>query len=292
MDPSYGRDVTAFLTPPDELAPKGVALRDVLSLEQVERDLFKASVVYEDRWSLYGGQVAAQALIAAGRTVADDRVPHSLHGYYLRPGDSRLPVVFRVARDRDGGSFSARRVVAVQGGEVILNLSASFAVPDASAESVVEAALPDVSRPSLATVGTAPPRLIDVEQWLPEQPTETYAWPTRIWLRCTASLPSDPLVQAALLTYLSDLSTGHGGLPQSRGKVQSTIDHVLWLHRPVVADGWVLSELRSVSVGHGRGLYTGGLWLEDGTLAGTLAQETLFRTPRSRGASGAAEVRP
>jgi len=101
---------------------------DVLDLEEIDRDLYRSTLLFTDPLPLYGGQVAAQALRAAGATVAADRLPHSLHGYFLRSGDAGRPVVFRVDRDRDGGSFSARRVVALQGGEVVFNMSASFAV--------------------------------------------------------------------------------------------------------------------------------------------------------------------
>src|SRR5690349_13598248 len=102
---------------------------DVLDLEELDRDLYRSTLVFPDPFPLYGGQVAAQALLAAGRTVPEGRLPHSLHGYFLRPGDAARPTIFRVDRDRDGGSFSARRVVALQGGEVVLNMSVSFQRP-------------------------------------------------------------------------------------------------------------------------------------------------------------------
>src|SRR5919202_5825385 len=102
---------------------------DVLDLEELDRDLYRSTLVFDDPFPLYGGQVAAQALRAAGPTVPEGRLPHSLHGYFLRSGNARRPAIFRVDRDRDGRSFSARRVVAVQGGEVVFNMSASFAAP-------------------------------------------------------------------------------------------------------------------------------------------------------------------
>ena len=254
--------------------PEGVALLDVLELERVDRDLFRSTALFEEPWSLFGGQVAAQALLAAGRTVQAERRPHSLHGYFLRPGDSRRPVVFSVDRDRDGRSFSARRVVARQEGEVILNLSASFHAGDDQAQDEV-ALRPPVAA---ATQVTVPHRLIGFEQRVVDLPFTVH--PTRVWMRSTQALPADPLVHAAALTYLSDIYTGHGALQSAVGKHQSTLDHTVWFHRPARADEWVLMDLQARSVGQGRGLYTGELWTEAGVLVASLAQETLYRQDR------------
>ena len=120
----------AYDVPEIAFGPAGIDLLEVLDLEPLDRDLFRTRLTFSEHWPLYGGQVVAQALLAAGKTVDPERLPHSLHCYFLRPGDSRKPVVFAVDRDRDGGSFSARRVVARQDGEVILNLASSFAQPD------------------------------------------------------------------------------------------------------------------------------------------------------------------
>lgn len=249
-----------------------MALLDVLALERVDRDLFRSTALFEEPWSLFGGQVAAQALLAAGRTVEPGRPPHSLHGYFLRPGDSRRPVVFSVERDRDGRSFSARRVVALQEGEVILNLSASFHAGDAEADD--EVALRPPAATATAEV-TVPDRLIGFEQRVVDLPYTAH--PTRVWMRCTEALPEDPLIHAAALTYLSDIYTGHGALESAVGKFQSTLDHTVWFHRPARADEWVLMDLQARSVGQGRGLYTGELWTEAGVLIASLAQETLYR---------------
>lgn len=255
--------------------PQGVSLLDVLSLERVDRDLFRSTELFEEQWSLFGGQVAAQALLAAGRTVDASRLPHSLHGYFLRPGDSRRPVVFSVDRDRDGGSFSARRVVALQEGEVILNLSASFHAGAAGAVDEVALERPS-GEPALEV--SVPDRLIGFEQRTVDRPWHNH--PTRVWLRCTEALPDDPLLHAAALTYLSDIYTGHGAQPSSAGKHHSTLDHAVWFHRAARADDWVLMDLQPRSVGDGRGLYTGALWTKDGVLAASLAQETLYRDRR------------
>ncbi|MBC7373188.1 MAG: thioesterase family protein, partial [Frankiales bacterium] len=236
-----------------------VALLDVLSLERVDLDLFRSTVLFEEPESLYGGQVAAQALLAAGATVPEGRTPHSLHGYFLRPGDSHQSVVFTVERDRDGRSFSARRVVARQQGRVILNLSASFhdAVDGEPDETSLVAPEAGVAGPL-----SRPHRLIGFEQRPVGQPG--HSWPTQVWLRCTEALPEQPLMHAAVLTYLSDIYTGHGSLASSKDRVQSTLDHALWLHRPARADRWLLMDLQSRAVSQGRGLYAGSVWSEDG----------------------------
>ena len=270
--------VSDYRTPVDELPPDGIGLEEVLALERIDRDLYRASAVFEEAFPLYGGQVAAQALLAAGATVPTDRVPHSLHGYFLRPGDSRAPVVFSVERDRDGGSFSARRVVALQDGEVILNLAASFAREDCTAAEVAVLRMPAVAPPEAPS--QPPPRLLGHELVVPKQPGGLVTFPTRAWLRCTAVLPAGPLVDAAALTYLSDLFTGAGGLPASRGTWQTTLDHSLWFHRPSRTGQWVLMDLVPRAVSRGRGMYDGTLWHPDGTLVASLAQETLFR-PRT-----------
>ena len=253
-----------------------VTLLDVLTLEQVDVNLFRSTVLFEEPEPLFGGQVAAQALLAAGATVSEGRTPHSLHGYFLRPGDSHQSVVFTVERDRDGRSFSARRVVARQQGKVILNLSASFhdAVDGDPDETTLTA--PDVGVPGEIS---SPHRLIGFEQRVTYQPDHT--WPTQVWLRCTEALPEHPLLHAAVLTYLSDIYTGHGSLASSKDRLQSTLDHALWLHRPARADQWVLMDLQSRAVSQGRGLYTGALWSEQGALLASFAQETLYRLRRT-----------
>ncbi len=272
--------MSAYVTPQDELPPPGVTLADLLDLERVDRDLFRATAVFEERYPLFGGQVAAQALVAAGRTVDPARTPHSLHGYFLRPGDSRRPVVFSVERDRDGGSFSARRVVALQEGEVILNLSASFAVVDDTQEDVALEPSPD-AQPVDGSGDLQPaPRLVGCELRVPEQMHELHSFPTRVWLRCAEDLPDDPVVAAAVQTYVSDIFTGAGSLPSSAGRYQSSLDHAVWFHRPARAGQWLLMDLHARAVARGRGHYTGGLWTEEGALVASLAQETLYRAPR------------
>jgi acyl-CoA thioesterase-2 len=265
--------------------PTQLDLLDLLDIEEIEQDLYRASAVFDEPFPLYGGQVAAQALLAAGRTVAPDRAPHSLHGYYLRGGASAKPTVFRVERDRDGRSYSARRVVAIQDGEVIFNLSASFSVPEPGVDREVDPA-PEVPRPAELRA-TELPRLRSTESRLPPQPHPGVEWPTRFWARCTLDLPDSPLVHACVLTYLSDISSGLLALHDGVGATGPSLDHAVWFHRPARLDDWVLLDLVPHTVAGARGWYTGTVRRADGTLAASLAQESLFRSqppPRNGGA--------
>jgi acyl-CoA thioesterase-2 len=268
---------------------KAGSLLDLLALEPLDRDLFRATAVIDEPLPLYGGQVAAQALYAAGQTVPDGRVPHSLHGYYLRGGDASHATLFRVDRDRDGRSFSARRVVAVQNGEVIFNMSTSFHAPepglDRQVEPVPEAGDPDRLPPLVL------PRLLSMEGRVPEQPYRVN-WPTRFWSRCTIELPDDPLVHASALTYLSDISTGLSALQEGDWHPGSSLDHAVYFHRSVRMDRWVLLDLVPRSVAGGRGWYTGTVHGVDGALAASVTQEALFREgwkwPHTRSSSSGA----
>jgi acyl-CoA thioesterase-2 len=253
-------------------------LLDLLALEEVEVGLYRGGCVFDEPWALYGGQVAAQCLRAAGLTVGSDRQPHSLHGYFLRPGDASIPTVFSVERDRDGGSYAARRVVAVQRGEVIFNMSASFKVAEEGLDRQVPV-LPTTTAPDQSQPFTIP-RLFSFEGRLVEQSRPDLPWPERFWARCTSSLDDDPLLHACALTYLSDISTGLGSFQTDGYASRSSIDHALWFHRPARLDEWVLCDLTPVSVAGGRGLYTESLFDRGGRLLATVAQEALFRRPR------------
>ena len=227
--------------------------------------------------SLYGGQVAAQALRAAGATVPPERLPHSLHGYFLRPGLVDRPVILQVDRDRDGGSFSARHVRAVQDGEVIFSMVASFHVP--RGERAFDA---------VATRGGGDPETLtrarhrsssrSARSHRPASPTGRSA--TRIPCGCARRrrFPTIPLVHACALTYVSDLGSGFGqvevpGLPAGG----PSIDHSLWFHDPIRADEWMLLELWPLKASSSRGVYSGSLRSEDGRLGALIAQEMLLR---------------
>jgi acyl-CoA thioesterase II len=252
---------------------------DVLDLEEIDRDLYRSTLVFADPFPLYGGQVAAQARPAAGLTVGEGRLPHSLHGYFLRPGLVDRPVLLHVDRDRDGGSFSARRVVAVQGGEVVLSMSASFQAPTPGPD-VQVAAAPDAEPPEQCPPLTLP-RLFTMESRRPAQRHPGGSMPTRFWARATVALPDDPLLQACALTYLSDIGTGLSALPEDEAAPGPTLDHAVWFHRPARLDEWVLMDLVPHSVSGGRGWYTGSVTTAGGLLAASLTQETLFRPGRN-----------
>lgn len=256
----------------------GPGILDLLALEEIDRDLYRSTVVFDEPFALYGGQVAAQALWAAGDTVPAGRVPHSLHGYYLRSGDAARPTILRVDRDRDGRSFSARRVVAVQGGKVIFNMSASFHTAEPDTDRQMHPA-PEAPGPE-SLAGTPLPRLFSMEGRLPPQPYGEQRWPTRFWARSTADLPDDDLMHACVLTYLSDIFSGLAPVENADVSCGPSLDHAVWFHRPVRLDAWVLMDLVPQTVAAGRGWYTGTIHTRDGTLAASLTQETLFRGPR------------
>jgi acyl-CoA thioesterase-2 len=272
-----GRSPAGREAGPEDDVPAGRRnILDVLDLEEIDRDLFRSRLVFPDPLPLYGGQVAAQALLAAGRTVPEGRLPHSLHGYFLRSGDATRPTVFRVERDRDGRSFSARRVVALQGGEVIFSMSSSFAT-EAPGPDVVADPPPEVERPD-GLRGYDVPRLFSMEGRKPSQPYEVPGyWPTRFWARSRVRLPDPALEHACVLTYLSDISTGLSAFPQDEASSGPSLDHAVWFHRPARLDEWVLMDLVPRTVAAGRGWYTGSILTAEGTLVASFTQEALFR---------------
>lgn len=256
----------------------GFTLLDLLELKCVGKDVYRNDVVFDQDRPLYGGQVAAQALAAAGLTVEAPRRPHSLHGYFLRPGRTDLPMTLEVSRDRDGRSFSARRVVALQEGEVVLSLSCSFALPEEGVDNQLDVPAA-VSPPHQLTWGYRRD-LPSIEMSVPEQPVEDLRWPMRMWLRCSLPLPDDPLVHACVLTYVSDLGSGLTSLMGEGMSRTTTLDHALWFHRPARLDAPVLLDLRPGSTAAGRGWYAGSVHDEQGVHVASLTQETLFRQPR------------
>ena len=211
-------------------------LAELLELERLDRDLFRGENEpgARERLALYGGQVAAQALRAAGATVADDRLPHSFHGYFLRPGRVDRPVIFEVDRDRDGGSFSARHVRAVQEGEVIFSMLASFHTHRDS-PALDEVATHDAPDPETLPARPTVASLIDVREVTPTRIVgRRMRHSDRLWVRASAPLPDDPLVHTCALAYASDLGTGFGqvdlpGLPTGG----PSIDHAVWFHAPL-----------------------------------------------------------
>lgn len=254
-------------------------LLDLLDLERIGPDSFRH--VNRSRRGpggrLFGGQVASQALRAASDTIGAELHVHSLHSYFLRPGKVGVPIDLAVDRIRDGRSFATRRVVAVQEGEAIFELSASFHIDEAGFD--VQQDLPaDVPDPESLPPGShehAHHRPFDAREFGP-LPGATRS----IWTRAAGRLPDDPATHACVLTYLSDM--GPVGAARRAGPpevptMRASLDHVLWFHRPVRADGWLLYNLEAVSLSGARGLARGLVHAHDGRLAMTVSQESLLR---------------
>ncbi|WP_405838564.1 acyl-CoA thioesterase II [Streptomyces platensis] len=289
------------------------SLLDLLALERIEQDIFRgesrASVVPR----VFGGQVAAQALVAAGRTVPADRPPHSLHAYFLRPGDPGAPIVYTVDRIRDGRSFTTRRVVAVQHGQPIFHLSASFQTAEEGLEhqEPMPAAPDPLTLPSPAEMlprhagryltPAVADRLLEARaaidlRYVDEPPYATVGEPreprSQVWFRTQGKLDDDgaiprPLLDICLVTYVSDmtlldsilLAHGRGGWAVG-DVVGASLDHAMWFHRPLRADEWLLYDQESPTAQSGRGLGKGRIFTADGQLAVSVIQEGVIRVPR------------
>jgi acyl-CoA thioesterase II len=277
---------------------QAAALLQVLDLEERERDVFVGQTPTTRLQRIFGGQVAGQALMAAGRTVPAGRDVHSLHAYFLRPGDPHEEIRYTVDRIRDGRSFTTRRVIGCQrrNGEdvAIFALTADFHVEEPA---VVEHALPmpDVPAPddlpSLADLaarhgqeGSGAMEISRaVEQRLLDDPFDGQSKepPTRVWMRVAGRLPAEPAVHAAALTFVSDLTLLGAGLARVGGwgdrYAGASLDHAVWFHAPVRADEWFLYETDSPAASGGRALCFGRIWSADGTHVATVAQEGLLR---------------
>ncbi|ROR46530.1 acyl-CoA thioesterase [Kitasatospora cineracea] len=287
------RSMTAWTgTPPG-------GLLDFLELERVERDLFRGVCHEAAPLRAFGGQVAAQALTAAGHTVPADRPVHSLHGYFLRPGDTKQPIVYAVERLRDGGSYVSRRVSAVQDGEMIFSLSASFKRPEpgfdrqrrvpptAGPDELPSAGSPSTDREEDASAWH---RVLDIRQAaVPAEQVQGGQTEQRLWIRAARPLSDDPLTHACALAYASDLGLAPtAALEESPSGQRSTLpslfvtslDHAIWYHRPFRADEWMLFAQRSPSAGDGRGLAMADVWDQDGLLVASVVQETVLRGRR------------
>jgi acyl-CoA thioesterase II len=274
---------------------------ELLDLEQIELDIFRGrSPEGERRQRVFGGQVASQALVAAGRTVPADRPVHSLHAYFIRPGDPTVPLVYLVERVRDGRSFTTRRVSAIQHGKTIFTLSASFHRREEGAEHAEP--MPDVPRPEeVEPTADRYRRLFgpDAGAYLRDNPIDIrHLGPltveaardpalrsTRnlVWLRADGELPDDPLLHVCLMTYASDMTLLDSvliasGLSFTDGSADgASLDHAMWFHRPFRADRWLLYAQDSPSVSGARGLGRGELYTEDGLLVVSVVQEGLIR---------------
>ena len=276
------------------------ALIQLLDLEAIEVNIFRGRSPEDDRQRVFGGQVAGQALVAAARTVEDGRAVHSLHSYFLRPGDPTVPILYEVDRIRDGHTFTTRRVVAIQHGKAIFNLSASFQVPEDGFEHAAE--MPDTPPPEGVPTWQERiepyrekfgfladrPRPIDVRHvdWFPLDRQEGLPPRQRVWLRASGTLPDDPVIHTNVLTYASDMTLldtallPHGGSFLQGGLFMASLDHAMWFHRPFRADDWMLYSQDSPSASGARGLTRGLVFAQDGTLIASVMQEGLIRSAR------------
>jgi len=258
----------------------------LLELEQVEENLFRAYHPAAREGRLYGGQIMAQALMAASATIGSpERLVHSLHGYFLRPGDPRMPAVIQVERLRDGTSFSARSVRVVQKGEVIFHMDASFQVPQQGLEHQCD--MPK----------SRPPEAHKIPDYLLEGPFLSWREDFRrlvsadpqppqqlVWFKSNGPVPKDPATQAALLVYESDnvlLGTSrlpHRGQYDPNHMQSASLDHAIWFHHSVDVSQWLLYSLDAPTSQAGRGLNRGLIFNQQGQLIASTVQEGLIRT--------------
>ncbi|GAB2597150.1 acyl-CoA thioesterase II [Streptomyces capparidis] len=277
-------------------------LVDLLDLERIDLNIFRGRSPDESLQRVFGGQVAGQALVAAGRTTDGTRPVHSLHAYFLRPGIPGVPIVYQVERVRDGRSFTTRRVVAVQQGRTIFNLTASFHEAEHGFEHQVP--MPDVPAPETlpaladeirAHLGELPAplermarrqafdlRYVERLRWT--QPEVEGAEPrSAVWMRAIGSLGDDPLVHVCALTYASDMTLLDAvrvpvePLWGPRGFDMASLDHAMWFHRPFRADEWFLYQQESPIATGARGLARGLIFNARGELLVSVMQEGLFR---------------
>jgi acyl-CoA thioesterase-2 len=272
-----------------------------IHLEKIEINIFRGQTLNSASGHVFGGQVLAQAINAAQRTVSTPLVLHSLHAYFLRPGDTEVPIVYEVDRIRDGRSFTTRRVVAIQQGRAIFNVSLSFQLIEEGFEHQAE--MPDVPGPEglkdlselaadhLDEIPEKMRRYLTDKRPFDFRPVEEM--PLRdpqprdpkkhVWIRTVDKLPDDHALHQNLLAYVSDYeligtSTLPHGLPFGRGKViMASLDHALWFHREVKMDEWMLYAMESPNASGARGFARGQLFSQDGKLVASTTQEGLIR---------------
>ncbi len=274
----------------------------LLALERIEENLFRGQSQNLGWGTVFGGQVLGQALSAATQTVPSDRRVHSMHAYFLRPGDARKPIVYDVDRIRDGSSFTTRRVVAIQSGEPIFNFSASFQIEEGGFEH--QDAMPEVPPPQalrteqerLRALGDRLPKVFH-ERAFAERPFELrpaddtsdivlpgpMAPARRVWLKTAGPLPDDPGLHRSLLAYASDhafITTSllpHGVGWHTPGMQVASLDHVMWFHEAFRVDEWLLYAIESPKAHGARGLVRGKVFTREGRLVASTAQEGLIR---------------
>jgi acyl-CoA thioesterase-2 len=268
------------------------SIEEILELEQLEKDIFRGIVADTMLTRTFGGQVAGQALVSAVRTVDAQYRVHSLHGYFLRPGNPTIPTVFLVDRIRDGRSFCTRRVTGVQDGQAIFTMSASFHVGDAGIEHADR--MPPVPDPDELpdTARSVEELSWEFREWADwdlrfvpqEQITRRPGVPAQqqVWFRYRGTLPEDPVFHICTLAYMSDMTLlGSAQVPHADVRVQqASLDHALWFLRPFRADEWLLYDQSSPSAGFGRALTQGRIFDRSGDLVAAVVQEGLTRLLR------------
>jgi acyl-CoA thioesterase-2 len=278
-------------------------LLDLLDLEQLEVNLFRGRSPAVTWQRVFGGQVVGQALVAACRTV-EGRPPHSLHAYFLLPGDPKVPIIYEVDRIRDGKSFTTRRVIAIQHGHPIFSMSVSFHADEPGFDH--QAKMPDVPKPDRlpgeaeikqSTLPMMPDpvrRYFERERPIELRPVEFERYLGKkyedgrfhVWIRTTGKLPDDPAIHQCVLAYASDMTLldsaliPHGRTVFEKEIMAASLDHALWLHRPFRADEWLLYAQDSPNMHGGRGFSRGLIFASDGTLVASVAQEGLVRQRR------------
>lgn len=279
----------------------------LLDIEQLELDLFRGQSPDERaNQRVFGGQVIAQALVAAQRTVSADRICHSLHAYFIRPGDPKVPIIYQVDHARDGGSFTTRRVVAIQHGKQIFNLAASFQVPEESWEHQHD--MPEAPDPE--TLKGLRDRRLEIADQVPESIRHEFTRERdiemrdvspldlfnpapasdshQVWMRVARDAGDDQALNQCLLAYASDMSllgTGNRphGLTWFDPKLMSaSLDHAIWFHAPVKFSNWHLYVMDSPFAGGGRSFNRGSIYNRDGKLVASVAQEGLMRQKKRK----------
>ncbi len=293
MDLNTPHDAT-----PERLVADLIALLDV---EEIDTDLFRGGRQPGGEGRVFGGQVIAQGLQAAQRSTGGGKIAHSLHAYFMRPGDENFPIIYRVVRDFEGRSFATRRVIAMQRGKPILNMACSFQEPEDGFAH--QDAMPDVPPPEdlateaelrIAMAARVPekfhrvllrPRPLEMRpvshhDWIDPAPAPPLH---HVWFRLAAPVGDDPALHRAMLAYASDLGLlGTGMMPHGIGWMHpgmqvASLDHSLWLHEPFRADEWLLYTMDSPWAGHARGFNRGRVFTRDGRLVANVAQEGLIR---------------
>jgi acyl-CoA thioesterase II len=281
-------------------------LLEILNLETLEVNLFRGRSPQTGWQRVFGGQVIGQALVAACRTV-EGRTPHSLHAYFLLPGDPKVPIIYEVDRIRDGKSFTTRRVIAIQHGHAIFSMSASFHNDEGGITH--QAKMPEVPFPEqlpseaevkrnfLPTMPEAVRRYYERERPIEMRPVEAARYfgkkyedgKFHVWIKTTGRLPDDPAIHQCVLAYASDLTlldtalVPHGRTLFEKEFMAASLDHAFWIHRPFRADDWLLYAQDTPNLSGARGFARGLIFTKGGTLVASVAQEGLVRQRRTPG---------